>query len=247
MKKTTVACLALTAAAFLLAFYFYPLLPKRMASHWNAAGAVDGYASKEFALFSIPVLSLALLGLFLLLPRIDPLRRNYAAFQRYYDAFVVLLIAFLFYLFLLTLAWNFGVVFSMPLVLAPAFAALFYFVGVLLERAKRNWFVGIRTPWTLSSERVWVRTHALGAKLFKACGVAALLGVVFPDLAFVLVIAPVLAATAFSAAYSFFEFKKEEKLKKKKRKNGLKRKTTAEQALTLRRINASNKTTRRLP
>jgi uncharacterized membrane protein len=211
VKKILVAALALIALSFLVSLWFYGALPARVASHWNAGGAVDGYASKNVALFLMPVLSLALLGLFLVLPRIDPLKRNYAAFQRYYDAFVLLFVAFLAYLHALTLYWNLGGRFSMTVLLSPAFAALFYYCGVLVEHAKRNWFVGIRTPWTLSSDRVWARTHEIGGKLFKACGVAALFGLVFQDIAIVLVVAPVIAVAAFSVVFSYVEFKKERK------------------------------------
>lgn len=211
MKASTAVCLALIAASFLLAAYYYAQMPERMASHWNAAGSVDGYAPKFFGLFLMPLLSVALFALFLAIPRIDPLRRNYAKFRKNYDSFVVLLLAFLLYLYALTILWNVGVAFSMPQVLAPAFAVLFYYCGVLIENAKRNWFVGIRTPWTLSSDRVWKRTHALGGKLFKACGVAALLGVVFPDAAFAFVLAPVLAATVFAVVFSYLEFRKEKR------------------------------------
>ncbi len=218
MKLANIVCLALIVASFLLAAYFYPSMPERMASHWNANGAVDGHMDKFWGVFFVPILTTALFGVFLILPRLDPLRKNYAAFQKYYDWFVVLFVAFMSYVYALTLAWNLGVSFSLNMALVPAFAALFYFVGVLMEHAERNWFVGIRTPWTMSSDRVWNRTHAVGAKLFKACGIISLLGLVFPDLMFVFVIAPVIAVAVFSVVFSYVEFKKERKEIKKKRK-----------------------------
>jgi len=184
---------------------------------------VDGHMGRFWGVFFVPLLTLALFGLFLVLPRLDPLRANYAAFQKYYDWFVVLFVAFMSYVYLLTLLWNLGVSFSLTMALSPAFAALFYFLGVLMQNAKRNWFVGIRTPWTLSSDRVWARTHEVGAKLFKACGIVSLLGIVFPDAAIILVVAPVIAVAVFSIVFSYAEFKKERgekehKEKKKKRK-----------------------------
>jgi uncharacterized membrane protein len=96
------------------------------------------------------------------------------------ERFTVILIGFLFYLYLLMILWNIGMRFQMPQLLAPAFGILFYYAGVLTEKAKRNWFIGIRTPWTLSSEEVWERTHRIGGKLFKIAGVITLLGIVLP-------------------------------------------------------------------
>ena len=95
--------------------------------------------------------------------------------------------------------------------MVPALAALFYYSGVLIQNARRNWFVGIRTPWTLSSERVWNSTHRIGGKLFKAAGLIALLGLAFPDYAIHLIIGPVLLFTAYLVVYSYLEYRKQEK------------------------------------
>ena len=95
--------------------------------------------------------------------------------------------------------------------LAPAFGVLFYCLGILLGNAKRNWFVGIRTPWTLSSDVVWDKTHKMGGKLFKAAGVVAFLGVLVPAYALLLVIVPVIAVAVYTFVYSYFEFVKQSK------------------------------------
>ncbi len=171
----------LIAAILLLSFgiagYFYPQMPERMASHWNAQGQVDGYMSRFWGVFLMPIVSLGLSLLFVLIPRIDPLRANIEKFRRHYYGFVLIILVFLLYLYLLTIFWNLGFRFNMVRMLTPAFAVLFYFCGVLMGKAKRNYFVGIRTPWTLNNEAVWDKTHRLGGKLFKAAGVVALLGV----------------------------------------------------------------------
>ena len=92
--------------------------------------------------------------------------------------------------------------------MSPAFAALLYYIGVVLEKTKSNFFVGIRTPWTISDETVWEKTHKLGGKLFKASGIIALFGVFFKEFAFVLIIVPILAASAYAFVYSYIEYKK---------------------------------------
>ena len=113
------------------------------------------------------------------IPKIDPLKENIAKFRPYFDLFILLLFGFLFYLYLLTIAWNLGYRFNIIQLMAPAFGLLIYYAGVLIENSKQNWFIGIRTPWTLSSEKVWNKTNRQAGKLFKAAGVLSLLVLYF--------------------------------------------------------------------
>jgi len=209
MRKSEIILIGIILISFAVGVYFYPQMPEQIASHWNAAGQVDSYMSKFWGLFLMPIISAGLFVLFLLIPRIDPLKENIARFRKYFDTFIVLAFIFLFYLYLLTIAWNKGVRFDMIRVLAPAFGILFYYSGVLVENAKRNWFIGIRTPWTLSSDKVWEKTHKIGGQLFKASGVVALFGVVLPSYAIFLVLAPAIFAAFYSLVYSYFEYQKE--------------------------------------
>jgi len=90
----------------------------------------------------------------------------------------------------------------------PATAALYLLLAVLLWRAERNWFVGIRTPWTLSDERVWNRTHRHVAPLFALAAVLAIGGLLFPDYAIPLLTVPVLVVSLWSMLYSFLLFRR---------------------------------------
>ncbi|WP_134670846.1 SdpI family protein [Halorussus marinus] len=195
--------LALVAVGVVASALASPEMPARMATHWNAAGVADGRTPKVIALATIPAVSAGLLALFAVLPRLDPLGENVAAFREQYDAFVVLVVGMLTYLHLLVLAWNAGFEFGMIQALAPAMGVVFYYAGVVLERAEQNWFVGIRTPWTLSDEEVWRRTHDRAAPLFKLAGVVAALGAVVPSAAILLIVVPVVAVGAYATAYSY--------------------------------------------
>jgi len=93
----------------------------------------------------------------------------------------------------------------------PAIGLLFIFVGLMLNKAKRNYFIGIRTPWTLANDVVWQKTHRLGSKLFILAGILTLLGLLFPDQAFWILMIAVLGATLIVLVYSFLAFKQEEK------------------------------------
>lgn len=211
MRRTEIVCLVLVALSVAVGIFFYPRMPAEMASHWNYLGEVDGYIPKFWGIFLMPMISAVMLLLFMLLPRIDPLKANVAKFRNYFDNFILLMMLFMLYLYGLTLAWNLGARFGMITLLTPAFAALFYYAGVMMENAKRNWFIGIKTPWTLSSDKVWDKTHKLGGKLFKIVGLISLFGAVFQRYAIAIVIIPVLAASLWLVIYSYIEYRKEKR------------------------------------
>ena len=206
--------MAIIAGILLLTFAItlaaYPVLPDRLASHWGLSGEANGYLPKIWGLAIVPVLSAALTLLFLAIPRIDPLRANIAKFREAFDAFIMLFLAYMLYVQLLVIAWNLGLRFNFGQLLSPAFGVLFYAIGILVGKAKRNWFIGIRTPWTLSSDRVWDKTHALGGKLFRIAGIIALLGILSPALAFVCIIGPVFLISVYLVVFSYLEYRKEE-------------------------------------
>jgi len=101
--------------------------------------------------------------------------------------------------------------FDMGQAMAPALAALFYYCGVLVGKAKRNWFIGIRTPWTLSSDAVWDKTHKLGAKFFKISGLIALLGLITPRMSFLALFFFLFISIIYIVIYSYSEYQKEKK------------------------------------
>lgn len=208
MKKSLSLVLFLILASLTISAYVYPSMPEQMASHWNASGNVDGYMSRFWGVFMMPLISILMLGLFLAIPKIDPLKANIEKFREYYDGFIVLMIAFLFYIHALTLVWNLGFEFSMGSFVVPAIGVILYYAGILMENAKRNWFIGIRTPWTLSSDVVWDKTHKLGSKLFKAAGLLMVIGIFFPDYLIILV-APIIVFSLYLVVYSYLEYKKE--------------------------------------
>ena len=209
MRRSELIAVGIVVILFAVGIYVYPQLPDTIASHWSTQGQVNGYMSKFWGLFFLPLISVGLVLLFVAIPRIDPLKANIEKFRTFYDRFVVLFMVFFFYFYLLTILWNMGVQYNFNQVLAPAFGGLFYYIGVMIEHAKRNWFVGIRTPWTLSSENVWDKTHAIGAKLFKIVGVVVLLGVLFPNYTIFFVLVPVLVVAVYLIVYSYFAYQRE--------------------------------------
>ncbi|GAA0647725.1 SdpI family protein [Salarchaeum japonicum] len=209
-RRQRALTLAFALAGFAASALAYPDLPARMATHWNASGGVDGTMSRFAGAFFLPALTVFVVALMLVAPRIDPRKRHYEAFRGVYEWFVAGTAGFLAYVHVLVLAWNLDYAIPIGQALAPALAGLLYACGVLLERAKPNWFVGIRTPWTLSDDTVWRETHERGALAFKLAAVLALGGLLFSDYALVFALAPTLLAAAYTVAYSFFAYRRRE-------------------------------------
>jgi uncharacterized membrane protein len=207
MKPVRIMAIAVVVISFAIALYFYPRMPEVMASHWNASGEVNGYMSRFWGLFLMPVISAVLLLLFIAIPNLDPLKKNINTFISYYDLFILVMLLFFVYIHMLTLLWNLGITVNIGRAMAPALGALFFFVGVLVSKSKRNYFIGIRTPWTLSSDKVWEKTHKLGGKLFKAAGILCVLGVFSDEFGIWLVLVPVIAAAIISVVYSYAVFR----------------------------------------
>ena len=138
----------------------------------------------------------------------EPLKENVEKFKKYFDTFILIIILFLFYIYLLTVCWNLGGRFNMIMMMSPAIGAMFYYAGILMEKSKRNWFIGIRTPWTLSSDKVWEKTHKIGGLLFKISGLLAIIGMFFGNYAIFFVLFPILFTSVYTIIYSYLEYRK---------------------------------------
>ena len=208
-KKINIILVSLVLFSFGIGIYFYPQMPEKMASHWNIKGEVDGCLSKFWGLFLMPIILIGVVLLYLIVPKIDPLKENIEKFRKYFDGFIVLLLLFLFYLYVLTIFWNLGLKFDIGQAIIPALAILFYYCGILLEKAKRNWFIGIRTPWTLSNDMVWEKTHKIGGKLFKIVGIVTILGIFFQKYILFFIFVPIILVVVYTTIYSYTEYQKE--------------------------------------
>lgn len=156
-------------------WWAYPHLPPRVPTHWNFRGEVDGYSSRFVATFVFPMVMLGLAALFQVLPKIDPRRRNYAKFSGTYWLIVNGILIFCGLVQALVLANGLGAPVSMGRILPIGVGFLMMVIGNVLGRVQPNWFVGIRTPWTLSSDEIWRKTHRLGGRLFVAGGILLML------------------------------------------------------------------------
>jgi len=161
---------ALLVAMFTIAAITWQHAPGRIPTHWGANGEVNGYGGKFEGLLLIPLVSLAIYLLFLFLPRIDPARANYAHFAGAYNVIRFTVLLFLALLYGVMHLWIRGHRTPMEAI-APMFTGgLFVVMGTVMGRLRPNWFVGIRTPWTLSSRLSWAKTHRVAGWVFTVVG-----------------------------------------------------------------------------
>ena len=178
MRKSFVTAASWLAliVALVAALVCLPSLPDQIPTHWNAAGMIDGWGGKSTALI-LPAVGLGLNLLFVLLPKIDPKRENYTRFAGAFGLFRLIFAIFWLGMVLLTLYSAYHP--DAPLagrLIPAAVGALFCVLGACMPRFAPNYFVGIRTPWTLASETVWRRTHQLGGYLWFFGGLLWMLG-----------------------------------------------------------------------
>jgi uncharacterized membrane protein len=192
-----------------VSIYLFPQMPDSMASHWDASGEVNGYMSKFWGLFLMPMVAFGVLILFAVLPALDPLKKNFEAYRDAYNELVLVLLLFLLYIHAMSLIWNLGVKYDMSQMVVGAIGLLLIFMARLLRKTKRNWFVGIRTPWTLSSDTVWDKTHALGYQLFRIAGIISLLGVFAPQYMMLVMFVSIFGAVIVTVVYSYVVYRKE--------------------------------------
>ncbi|HET6824003.1 MAG TPA: SdpI family protein [Anaerolineales bacterium] len=210
-RATTILVLLMILGATIAGLLLWNQMPDPMASHWNINDQADGYMSRTWGVLMMPLITLGMFVLFLVIPSIDPLKANIAQFRGAFNLFIVLIIAFMVYIYGLTLTWNLGYTgFRMSSAMLPAIGLLFIFIGFMMRQAKRNFFIGIRTPWTLSSDTVWDETHRIGSVLFMISGALAFLGGFFGGItAFWLMFVPLMGSTIFLLMYSYVLYRRE--------------------------------------
>ena len=208
MRKLLAPLLILAAVVFSLAVW--SRLPERMPVHWGVHGDVNGYGSRAQGAFLLPGVMLALWLLLRFLPRIDPRRANYAKFADTYDLLVNSLVALFAVMHLALIGAALGWPVSMERI-APALIGLqFIILGNALPRARPNWWFGIRTPWTLSNDRVWTRTHRVSGFLMVGAGIATMASALLPPAwGFGILVGAVVVAALGSVVYSWFAWREE--------------------------------------
>ena len=202
--------LPLIVASVVLSFYFYHIFPARVPLHWGVDGEVNGWGPSLIAAFLLPVILIAIYFLFDLLPKIDPKKANYPDFKKAYAVFKTAIMAVLFAVYIISSLNALGIIISVSFWIPICIGVLFIFLGSYFGTLRSNYFIGIRTPWTLSSESVWNKTHQVGGKLFIVGGIA-LMGMGFMPTVWrmPLFIAIIILVAIVPMVYSYILYRKE--------------------------------------
>ncbi|MDS1030148.1 SdpI family protein [Bacillota bacterium LX-D] len=158
------------AIIFIVGVLVYPLLPARVPMHWNATGQVDGYGSRFWGAFGLPLTALALYLLFIFLPRLDPKKENHQKFSNVYGLLKLIIILFLTIMYLAQIGFAIGYPINIGFITKFCVGLIFAVVGNYFGKLRFNYFVGIRTPWTLANEQVWTKTHRMAGPLWVGAG-----------------------------------------------------------------------------
>lgn len=200
----------LLAYPFLLTLLAWDRLPDHIPIHWNLEGEADSFAGKGHEVFFMPLINVGVWLLLFMLPRIDPRRHHYL---RHPKAFRTIRLAIVFVLVVLnciSLYIAIGYNIDMVTVLYYLLLLLFLVLGNSIVSIPSNYFIGIRTPWTLDNENVWRRTHRFAGRLWVALALLFIAaGLALPVTSHVLLLAFLALAVCIPVVYSYLLYRQE--------------------------------------
>lgn len=214
--KTELFPILIIVTTIIIALVAHPLLPQVVISHWNAQGVADGWSSRNFHTIFFPALIAFIYLVLNITPAIDPNKKRYQEFFKTYLIIRNTLLFSLLVIFTGATYVNLGHKLNIGGLTGGTIGLLFIVMGNYLGKVKKNWFVGIKNPWTLSSDNVWNRTHRLSGKLFVIFG---FIMIALPWLNSKLVMPTIIAGSIILVAsltiFSYIIFKKEQKNEKR--------------------------------
>jgi uncharacterized membrane protein len=207
LRPLALASVGAIAAMLLIAAWAWVQIPAgaQVPIHWGIDGRPDGYASKEFALLFTPVLTIGLAALLYFLPRFEPRAQNIARSGPAYLQVTIAIIVLMVCLQVVVALAAVGQPLDITVVLSVAVGLLFVVIGNVLGKVRSNFLFGVRTPWTLSSDLSWNKTHRLVGRLFVILGLAVVVvGLVAGTTAFLVVLlGGIVVILAVSVVYSY--------------------------------------------
>lgn len=210
--KTEWRSLLILLITIALSLWAYPQLPLKVASHWDFQGQVNGWSSRNFHAIFFPALLIIMYIFFLLMPYFDPKKENYKKFAKIYILIKDSVLFVLFGVFAAATFSNLGYPINIGAVACGLIGLLLIVLGANFKGLKQNWFVGIRTPWAISSENVWDKTHRFGGKVFIIWGfLLILVPWLNAILAMIILIGGVLFTTVGISLYSYLVYRQEKK------------------------------------
>ncbi|MBK9375341.1 MAG: SdpI family protein [Holophagales bacterium] len=209
LLKGDAPLLAILLADLAFGLWVLPRLPEKVPVHWNLAGEADRFGPAWQNALLLPALAFSLWAVLLFLPLADPLRKNYPRFPATLKLFRWLVPLLVVGLQVLVALSQLGVPLDPGQGGRAILAVVFVILGNSMGKLRHNWFVGIRTPWTIASEEVWTRTHRLAAPIWVAGGIVQLFAAFVPGVAGeALYAAPLAAMILVPVVYSFVVYRR---------------------------------------
>ena len=211
-KNLIISTLITILITWIVAVIYSGYLPDPVPTHWNIDGEIDGWTAKPWGVYMLPIIDTATILLLLVLPKIAPkgFRLEGALKVYYLLTLVIAIFMLMIMLFMFNAALNKN--FNMTTWIMSGIGLLFIVIGNYLTKIPKNFFLGIRTPWTLSSNKVWYKTHRLSAWVFILAGLAMMLSPFTPYQKIILTTA-IIATAAIPILYSLYVYKKVEGFK----------------------------------
>jgi uncharacterized membrane protein len=209
--RTTILALLIIAAQVLISAVTYPFMPAQVPSHFDAAGNVNGYLPKLVNAILVPGISIVLFLILRFITKIGPnlgYRNERRANMQVVNLIMVGILLFMLVIQLLVTANALGMHVDISFVVSLAVSVLFIFLGNYLGKLRRNFWAGIRTPWTLASDVVWERTHRLGGWLFVLAGLIGLITSFFPSLRIYGLLVPLIVVVIVLVVYSYVAYQR---------------------------------------
>lgn len=198
----------LIAGMFIASALAWSGAPDSIPVHWGITGEADRYGGKFEGLLLTPIMTVGIYLLLLFIPRIDPRRANYEKFADVYRIIRIVMVVFMAGLHGAIITSVFGADLNIGMAVMVMVGIMLAVLGNYFGKLKPTWFVGIRTPWTLTSELSWNKTHRLGGKLFVALGLLlATTGIIGSEWMFYLVFGLLFLMIIFLVIYSYYIWK----------------------------------------
>ena len=186
----------------------YPCLPEQVPGHWNTSGKIDRYQDKVWVFVTV-LLPLAIYLLMQYLPKIDPKRASYDKHKKAYKITQLLVVFIMISLHWITMAAGLGYAIDVGVVVRIVIGLMFVIMGNYMSQIRQNYFFGIKTPWTLANEKVWKKTHRVGAYCFIVMGIIMIATIFIPGKAAgIVTIVSIFGSIGYIYLYSYLAYRK---------------------------------------
>lgn len=208
-KKNILVSFILMLVPLAIGAFFYSKMPEQLPTHFGLDGNPDKFSSKDVALFQMPIIMVGVQLIMVFMLNKDP-RKKYQSEKLYIiSLFIIPILTIM--ISSLTVAYGMGSKVEINRIIIVAISLLFVVMGNFLPKSKRNYTMGIKNPWTLSSDVIWEKTHRLGGYTFVISGIVGIVfGLVLKNSAFAIFML-IMAAGIIPTVYSYILYERENK------------------------------------